>query len=101
MDAQKVVARFVEKQAKAKLYRDLAAFRYEPKESKQSKVRRLMRMILDYTGIGRRVAEDIADAILRNRDLLGLAVQKNWPMNEGIIQGPLGEIPVEEVRAAL
>lgn len=102
MNAQKVVARFIEKQAKAKLYRDLTAFRYEPKESKQSKIRRLMRMISDYTGIGRRIAEDIADAIIRNRNLLALAVQKNWPMNEeGMIEGPHGILSVDEIRAAI
>jgi len=97
MDAQRVVDRFLAERSKYRV-----AFKYEPKESKQSKVRRLMRMISDYTGIGRGVAEDIADAIIRNRNLLALAVQKNWPMNEeGMIEGPHGAVFVNEIRATI
>jgi len=55
------------------------AFKYEPKESKQSKVKSLMRLITDSTGINRATAEDVANAIIRNRDLRSLAIQKNWP----------------------
>jgi hypothetical protein len=92
MDAEKVVARFLEARE---------AFRYEPKESKKSKVNRLMRLILSHTGIGRRVAEDIADAIIRNRDLARLAIQKGWPLDRDIIEGPRGVFPVEAARAAI
>jgi hypothetical protein len=60
-----------------------------------------MRLITDETGIARRVAEDIADAVLRGRNLAGLALQKRWPMVDGIIEGPRGTFPVEEVVAAL
>lgn len=76
------------------------AFRYEPKESKKSKIDRLRNFISKATGVGRRVAEDIADAVIRNRDLLRLAVQKGWPMNEeGFIEGVHGALHINEVKA--
>ena len=76
------------------------AFKYEPKESKRTKLERLRKFITKATGIGRKVAEDIADAILRNRDLLRLSVQKNWPMNEeGFIEGVHGALHINEIRA--
>lgn len=53
-----------------------------------------MRAILDHTGIARGVAEDIADAIIRNRDLVRLAIQKGWPVFEGLIEGPRGTFPL-------
>lgn len=81
--------------------RRFLAFKYEPKESKQHKVDRLMRLIREKTGIGRGVAEDLADAVIRNRDLDRLAVQKNWPIQDGMIVGPQGTLSVDAVRAAL
>jgi hypothetical protein len=53
-----------------------------------------MRIILDHTGIARRVAEDIADAIIRGRNLTSLAIQKNWPIFNGMIEGPYGTFPL-------
>jgi hypothetical protein len=76
------------------------SFRYQPKESKESKIDRLTHLITKVTGIGRRIAEDIADAIIRNRNLLQLAVQKHWPMNEeGFVEGPHGALHINEIRA--
>lgn len=77
------------------------AFKYEPKETKQSKVKRLMALISKGTGVGRNVSEDIADAIIRNRNLSALAIQKGWPMSDDTIEGPLGSLSVNEVRDAL
>jgi len=77
------------------------SFKYEPKETKQSKVKRLMAFITKSTGVGRNVSEDIADAIIRNRNLSALAVQKGWPMSDDTIEGPLGNLSVDEVRNAL
>lgn len=71
------------------------AFKYEPKEKKQTKVDRLMREIREATGVSRGIAEDIADALVRGRDLRALALQKNWPMNDGIVEGPKGTLDVE------
>jgi hypothetical protein len=80
--------------------RRFLAFKYKPKESKQSKVDRLMRLIREKTGISRGQAEDIADAIIRNRELDRLALQKNWPMYGGVIEGPSGTLSVEDIRVA-
>jgi len=85
----------------ATVFRRFLAFKYEPKESKQSKVDRLMRLIREKTGIGRGPAEDIADAVIRNRDLDRLAFQKQWPMREGVIEGPQGTLGIDAVRAEL
>jgi hypothetical protein len=67
------------------------AFRYIPKETKQHKVDRLMKILRDATGISRGLAEDIADAIIRRRDLTGLALQKKWPVEDGLLTGPSGQ----------
>lgn len=77
------------------------AFKYEPKESKQNKVDRVMRFIREHTGVSRGVAEDIADAIVRNRDVPRLALQKGWPMEDGEIVGPQGALDVAKVRSLL
>jgi hypothetical protein len=81
--------------------RRFLAFKYEPKESKQSKVDRLMRFIREKTGIGRGPAEDIADAVIRNRDLERLALQKSWPMQGGVIEGPKGTLGIPAVQDEL
>lgn len=77
------------------------AFKYEPKESKQSKVDRLMRFIREHTGVSRGVSEDMADAIVRNRDVLRLAIQKGWPIEDGAIVGPQGALDVAKVRSVV
>lgn len=79
--------------------RRFLAFKYEPKEKKTSKVERLMKAIREATGLSRSVSEDIADAIVRNREVERLAVQKSWPLNEGVIEGPSGSIKLDELRA--
>lgn len=88
MISRRIVARFLSPNL---------AFKYAPKESKKSKVERLRKHIVNMTGIGRAVAEDIADAFLRNRDLRSLRIQKSWPMDEdGCISGPLGKLHLSE-----
>lgn len=77
------------------------AFKFEPKEKKQSKVDRIMRVIREKTGVSRGVAEDIADALVRGRDVPRLAIQKGWPIEEGSIIGPEGTLDVAELRATL
>lgn len=76
----------------AALYRE--SFKYEPKESKKSKVEKLMLRIREATGISKGLAEDIADAIVRGREVLRLAIQKSWPIEDGQIVGPKGSLPV-------
>lgn len=68
------------------------AFRYIPKEKKQTRVDRLMKVIRDATGVSKGMAEDIADAVVRGRDLDALALQKSWPVEDGTLKGPSGEL---------
>lgn len=76
-------------------------FKYEPKEKKQSKVDRIMRVLREQTGLSRGVSEDIADAIVRNREVARLAIQKNWPIEDGLIVGPQGALAWTELQASL
>lgn len=67
------------------------AFRY--KEKKQTKVDRLSQEIRDKTGLSKRISEDVADAIVRGRNLDALTLQKGWPVNEdGHLTGPNGHL---------
>jgi hypothetical protein len=77
------------------------AFKYQPKENKQSKVERLMKLIREATGISRGQSEGIADAIVRNREVDRLAIQKSWPIQGGTIEGPKGSISVDALRAEI
>ena len=77
------------------------AFKYQPKEKKKSKIDRLGKYIRAQTGIGRGQAEDIADAIIRGRELDRLAVQKNWPVEDGKIKGDKGSVSFKQVRDQL
>ena len=73
------------------VHRFLQGFKYQPKETKQHKVEKLRDQIRNNTGLSKGQAEDIAEAILRKRDLAALGLQKNWPVNEdGWIEGPKG-----------
>ena len=75
------------------------AFRYIDKETKQSQVTRLARLIREATGISKGKSEEIADAIYRKRDLEALALQKSWPVNEqGDIEGPRGSLSFDDAR---
>jgi hypothetical protein len=75
------------------------AFKYEPKEKKQTKVDRIMRVIRDRTGVSRGVAEAIADALVRGREVNRLAIQKGWPIQDDDIIGPQGTLALTEVSA--
>jgi len=70
--------------------RRFMAFKYEPKETKQHKVERLSKAIREETGISRGQAEAIADAYIRGREIERLAIQKGWPLADGIVTGPDG-----------
>ena len=82
------------KAAKRLASRYRQSFKYEPKESKKSKVEKLMHVIREATGISKGMAEDIADAIVRGREVLRLALQKSWPIEDGQIVGPKGSIAI-------
>lgn len=78
------------------------AFRYQQKETKKGKVGRVSRAIREATGISKGKADDIADALVRNRDVERLAVQKKWPVNdEGEISGDRGTLSFDEARRFL
>ncbi len=73
------------------------AFKYEPKEKKVHKVDRIWRAIRDQTGVSRALAESIADALVRGRNLEALAYQKSWPVEEGVLIGPSGKIDLNQI----
>lgn len=73
------------------------AFKYEPKEKKQTKVDRVMRFIRDETGLSRGLSEQIADAFVRGREVERLAVQKGWPIENGVITGPQGSLELGKI----
>ena len=68
------------------------SFKYQPKEKKEHKVDRVRDMIREQTGLSKGQATDIADADGRGRDVERLAIQKNWPLEDGAITGPSGKI---------
>lgn len=73
------------------------AMKYEPKESKATKVEKLTKVIREKTGLGRGVSEQIADAIVRGREVERLAIQKNWPIEDRAIVGPNGALPLDDL----
>ena len=77
------------------------AFKYQPKEKKTSKVERLTKLIREKTGLSRSIAEGIADAVVRGRDLSALALQKGWPVEDDALEGPQGSLTIQALRAEL
>ncbi len=72
--------------------------KFEYKETKQHKVEKIRDAIRAATGIMKGIAEDIADAIVRKRDLDALGRQKSWPVNEaGVVVGPKGTFDPKSV----
>lgn len=80
----------------AKSYIKLA-FKYEPKETKAHKVEVLLKKIREATGVSKGVAEAIADAVVRGRDLKALALQKGWPVTDGELEGPSGTLDITKL----
>lgn len=77
------------------------AFKYDPKEKKQSKVDRLKKVLKERVGLSNGVSEDIADALVRNREVERLAIQKSWPLTKGTLEGPKGTMTLEELKAMI
>jgi hypothetical protein len=77
--------------------RYVQSFKFEPKEKKKTKVERLTKLIREQTGLSKSMAGDIADAVVRGRDLEALSNQKNWPIEDGAITGPSGDIKVSDL----
>lgn len=77
------------------------AFRYVPKEKKQHKVERLGKLIRKETGVSTAVAEGIANAIVRGRDIGALTIQKGWPIEGDTIEGPRGGLNLRDLRSQL
>jgi hypothetical protein len=84
-----------------RIVRRFVAFKYEPKETKKSKAERIMKLIRDKTGLSRGQSEEIADILVRGRDLEALAVQKNLPVTDGTIEGPKGTLSIDEAKSGL
>jgi len=78
------------------------AYKFKPKESKESKVDRVGRLIRDRTGLGKGVSEAIADALVRSsRDIERLALQKKWPIEDGSVVGESGSVTIQELRDSI
>lgn len=80
---------------------DLMSFKYKPKETKQHKAERTGEYIRDVTGLQKGTALAIADAFVRGRDVGLLATPKDWPIENGVIRGPKGEMPVSGLASLL
>lgn len=74
------------------------AFRHQPRETKEHKVDRLKKIIRDATGLSGGMSEQIADAIVRGREIDRLAIQKGWPIEDGVIEGDNGALEVSKIR---
>ena len=82
--------------------RYLRAFKYVPKETKKSKVERLWKFIRQETGLSKSMAEAIANTLVRSgRDIETLAHMKGWPIEDGTITGPSGDLSLQEVRSRI
>jgi len=77
------------------------SFKYQPKETKQHKAERTSEYLRDVTGLQKGTAFAIADAFVRGRDVGALSVQKGWPIEQGVITGPEGEMPVSALASLL
>lgn len=77
------------------------SFKYEPRETKQHKAERVGDKIREATGLQKGTAFAIAEAHVRGRNVNSLAVQKDWPIERGVITGPKGEMPVSELFSLL
>ncbi len=77
--------------------RFLRSFKYVPKETKEHKVERARDVIRQHTGLSKSMAEAIADALVRGREVARLALQKNWPIENGAIHGPSGMLDLDKV----
>ena len=73
------------------------AFKYVPKEKKEHKVDRLSKVIREATGLSRGMSEAIADAVVRGRNLEALALQKSWPVEDGTLTGPDGQLELSSL----
>lgn len=70
------------------------AFKY--KEKKQNRADRLSKEIREKTGVSRGLADEVADAIVRGREVKRLAMQKSWPLDEqGHLKGPKGSVDLD------
>ena len=72
-------------------------FRDQRGPSKQTRVKDLTKRIHSATGISKGIAGQIADAVIRGRDVERLAPQKRWPLENGVIDGPSGQLNVAEL----
>lgn len=79
--------------------RRFIALKYDQKEKKQKRIDRVMRLVRDETGLSRGVSEEIVDALVRGRDVQGLALQKGWPIEDGVVIGPSGEMSLTKIHS--
>ena len=79
-----------------------ARFMAEFKEKPQTKKNRITDKIREMTGVSVGIAKDIADKLVAKKgdlqEILRLAIQKGWPVNdEGIIEGSKGSLDLTSI----
>ena len=70
---------------------------FKDKETKEHRVEKLTGKIRDATGLSKGISEAIADAFVRGREVLRLAIQKSWPIEDGVIAGPKGSLALSDL----
>jgi len=76
------------------------SFKYDPKETKEHKAEKIAKKIREATGLSKGISEAIADAFVRGRELARLALQKGWPLEGDLIEGPAGTLSLDAIRTA-
>ena len=73
-------------------------FRDQRGPSKKTRVRDLAHHIHETTGVSGGVSVQIADAFVRGRDVERLAIGKRWPIQNGVIEGPDGNLALNALQ---
>lgn len=81
--------------------RRFLSFKYQPKEKKEHKVERITKALREATGLSKGVASDIADAVIRGREVERLALQKGWLLEGGKLVGPEGTMTLAELASMI
>jgi len=66
-----------------------------PKRKKDSLKAEMAEVIRKITGLSLSVSGKIADAVVRKRDLDRLALQQDWPVEDGQLTGDKGSIALD------
>ncbi len=73
-------------------------YSYKQKETKEHRVDRLKKVLREATGLSGGVSEQIADAYVRGREVERLALQKGWPVEDGVVTGDSGQYDLRDFK---